>query len=60
MGLLREPNTPFFKDSILNYRGLHIMIYGIFLNYGVLGSLGGDGSPAVQGGPDLGVVVRLI
>ena len=32
---------PLIKDYTLNNKGIHIMIYAIFLNYGVLGSLGG-------------------
>ena len=31
---------PLNKEYTLNYRGLNIMIQGIFLNYGVLSSLG--------------------
>ena len=31
---------PLMKEYGLNYIGLHIMIQTIFLNYGVLGSLG--------------------
>ena len=30
--LPREPNTPFLKEWTLNYRGLYVMIQGIFLN----------------------------
>ena len=39
-GLTQRTQYPSIKKDALNYRGLDIMIESIFLNYGVLGSLG--------------------
>ena len=35
-----ENRIPLIKEYTLNYRGLNFRIYGMFLNLGVLGSLG--------------------
>ena len=37
---LQKTQHPLILEYALSYRGLNIMIYGIFLNSGVVGSLG--------------------
>ena len=41
LGLTQKTQYPLIKEHTLNYRGLlFVVIYGIFLKYGVLGSFG--------------------